>query len=326
MKEGGLVTLAMAARYFKLFVNRAAYTLQSKKPDTNGKYYYYRPKGQRRLCLETILKHLQGEVTIGLYAINPETQRCKWVAVDADYNAAFEHLLKLQWELKKDDVHSALERSRRGAHLWLFAATPLLASDCRLYIYNLASRLKVPIKAVAGKTEGIEVFPRQDTLNADEFGNAIRGPLGLHRGAGGKRFWFYSARYEFEAQLRYLEHLTKVTEQQLRSLVEGLSMPEEFRPRPTVLLPPYNPNRREFRILEHVAKGRRSGKDYRTKCPSCERVGRDKNNDNLAVCISDPRKYKCWAGCTKEEIRAALGCPMRHIAENRLCQPSRANA
>jgi hypothetical protein len=27
--------------------------------------------------------------------------------------------------------------------------------------------------------------------------------------------------------------------------------------------------------------------------------------------VSDPRKYKCWAGCSKEMIRAALGHPIR---------------
>jgi hypothetical protein len=136
MTERGLATLDMARRYFHLFVNRAAYTVQSHKPDTGGKYYYYRPKGQQRLGFDTIIKHLNGEITVGLYAINPRTQRSKWVAIDADYDAAFEHLVKLQWELRKDGVHSALERSRRGAHLWLFAAAPLLASDCRLYIYT----------------------------------------------------------------------------------------------------------------------------------------------------------------------------------------------
>ena len=25
----------------------------------------------------------------------------------------------------------------------------------------------------------------------------------------------------------------------------------------------------------------------------------------------DPRFYKCWAGCSREMIRAALGCPIR---------------
>ena len=65
----------------------------------------------------------------------------------------------------------------------------LLARDCRVYIYNLATRLKVPVKGGAGLAEGIEVFPRQDELGDAQFGNALRGPLGVHR-AVGQRFWF----------------------------------------------------------------------------------------------------------------------------------------
>src|SRR5690242_19890330 len=113
MKEGGHITPEMAARYFTLFVNRAAYTLQSKKPDSAAKYYYYRPKGQKRLGFETIARHLSGDITCGLYAINPRTQRSKWVAIDADYHLAFSHLLRMQIALKGDLIESALERSRR---------------------------------------------------------------------------------------------------------------------------------------------------------------------------------------------------------------------
>ena len=49
MKGVGQVNAEMAERYFALFVNRLAYTLQSHKPGTNGKHYYYRPKQDRRL-------------------------------------------------------------------------------------------------------------------------------------------------------------------------------------------------------------------------------------------------------------------------------------
>ncbi|HEX5481850.1 MAG TPA: hypothetical protein VFZ08_04415 [Terriglobia bacterium] len=28
--------------------------------------------------------------------------------------------------------------------------------------------------------------------------------------------------------------------------------------------------------------------------------------------VDDPRFYQCWAGCTKEMIREALGCPIRY--------------
>ena len=120
--------------------------------------------------------------------------------------------------------------------------------------------------------------------------------------------------------------LKKVTEEQIHSLVSGLEMPEPFRPQQVVSFRPYDPARSEFHILDHVPKGRRSGKDYRTKCPSCSMLGRDKNNDNLAVSVSDPRKYKCWAGCKKEEIRAALGCPIKPYGTHGAWQRTHLNA
>ena len=306
----GQATIEMAARYFHLFVNRLAYTVQSNKPDRNGKHYYYRSKDRRRLSLETLRKHLNGQLTVGVYALNPKTQRSKWVAIDADYENALEDLLKLQWELRQDGVEAALEKSRRGAHLWIFADKPLLAQHCRIYIYNLALRLRLPVKGGSGLAEGIEIFPRQDRLGPEEFGNAMRGPLGIHR-ASKNRYWFYGADYQHEAQLEYLERLRKITESEMNRFVDGLEMPEEFRPKPSVRLPPYDPTRREFRILDHVRPARKRSGNYWTRCPSCAGQGRDHGGDNLAISVADPRKYKCWAGCTKERIRAALGHPIR---------------
>jgi hypothetical protein len=310
MNSPSQATTEMAARYFHLFANRLAHTLQSKKPDRNGKHYYYRPKGARRLSVQMIREHLVGQLTIGFYALNPTTQRSKWVAIDADYEDALEDLLKLQWELRQDGVEAALEKSRRGGHLWIFADQPLLAQQCRVYIYNLALRLKVPVKGSAGLAEGIEVFPRQDQLGPDEFGNAIRGPLGVHR-ATGKRYWFYGADYQLAAQLDYLERLRKITETEILRFIAGLEMPEEFRPKPKIELPPYDPLRQEFRILDHVGPVRKLSRNYWTQCPSCAQQGRDQGKDNLAISVADPRKYKCWAGCTKEMIRAVLGHPIR---------------
>lgn len=310
MKVAGQATTEMASRYFTLFVNRLAYTVQSHKPGANGKHYYYRPKPDRRLSLETVCEHLNGDLTMGIYALNPKTQRAKWVAIDADYENALEDLLKLQWELRQDGVEAALEKSRRGAHLWIFADTPLLARHCRVYIYNLARRLRVPVKGGSGLAEGIEVFPRQDQLGPDEFGNAIRGPIGVHR-ATERRYWFYGADYQLQAQLDYLERLRKITESEMSRFIDGLEMPEEFRPKPKVELPPYDPLRREFRILDHVRPARKRSGNYWTQCPSCAGLSRDKGKDNLAISVADPRKYKCWAGCTKEMIRAALGHPIR---------------
>lgn len=313
----------IVTRYSELFVNRRAYTVQSSTPDKEKRRcYYYRPKEHPSLSRSILRNHLEGTITIGLYAINPETQRCKWVAIDADYSDALNDLLKLQWELRQDGVDAALEKSRRGGHLWIFAAEPLLASDCRLYIHNIAGRLKVPIKGSAVMTEtssetpvladGIEIFPRQDRLDSGEFGNAIRGPLGVHR-ATGKRYWFYGADYTLEDQIAYLCRLKRITEEDISRFVSGLAVPEKApvptKPARRQSLP--NPSRREFSILEHVTgKRRKSGRNYFTRCPSCARQGHDRSGDNLAISISDPRKYRCWAGCTREMIRAALGQPI----------------
>ena len=224
--------------YSRLFVNRGAYTLQSLRPHPeSARHYYFRPKAKGTgeevsLTAATIRRHLEGELTIGLYAINPANQRSKWVAIDADYAGAMEDLLKLQYFLQQDKVEAALEMSKRGGHLWIFMEKPALARECRIYIYNLALKLGVRIRG-AGLAEGIEVFPKHDELREGEFGNALRGPLGIHRGAN-RRYWFYGADYDLEKQLSYLNRLRKVSQEQLRSFVAGKTMPPEFdRKRPS---------------------------------------------------------------------------------------------
>ncbi|HLJ89863.1 MAG TPA: hypothetical protein VKZ53_23850 [Candidatus Angelobacter sp.] len=316
--------------YFRLFINRRAYTIQSPKPDPDSnKHYYYRPSERRtgkplELDAATIGRHLQGGITIGLYAINPDTQRCKWVVIDADYPKSLEDLIKLQYHLGQEKVHAALESSRRGGHLWILLDTPLLARECRIFVYNLALRLDVPVKGYrvngVGLRDGIEIFPKHDLIEPGEYGNAIRGPLGIHR-ATGRRYWFYGAEYSATAQLAYLESLPKMTEEQLRAAIAGLELPPgarreeeqapQFSPRPTGQS---SITRFEFRILDfglQLGRLRKRGKNYVGRCPSCAQGGHDRSGDNLGIRISDPRFYQCYAGCSKYDIRGALGQPIR---------------
>lgn len=303
--------------YWRLFVNRRAYTVQSIQPHSEtGRHYYYRAKNGASAPLGltegTIRQHLEGEITVGLYAINPDNQRCKWVAIDADYKNSLEDLLKLQYHLMQDKVEPALEMSKRGGHLWIFLATPLLARHCRIYVHDVARRLGVPVKG-SGLAEGIEVFPKHDAIGAGEFGNAIRGPLGIHRGAK-RRFWFYGADYTLDAQISYLNRLRKVTEPDLQGFIAGKEIPQPVVSAGRVRTPPAcqpKTGRSEFRILEHVRPVRKVGRNYIGRCPACAESGHDRSGDNLAILIDDPHYYKCWAGCTKEMIRAALGCPIR---------------
>ena len=310
------VSRETADRFIRLFVNRLAYGMQVARPLPNGSVPYYlardwQTKKPKPLDADVVRMHLNGDITINLYAINPETQRSKWVAIDADFDGAVKALFQLQWELRQDGVDAALEQSRRGGHLWLFAETPLLAAECRIYIYNLALRLGVPVKG-GGLKDGIEVFPRQNRIEDGEYGNAIRAPLGVHRKTN-QRYWFYEAALTPDAQLDYLDGLKKLTEAELRTFIDGMTLPEAYRP---VVAPPYIPSassafHTEFRILDYVRTTRKDSRNWWARCPSCAQAGHDRSGDNLAIQISNPRFYRCWAGCKKEEIRAALGQPIR---------------
>jgi hypothetical protein len=238
---------------------------------------------------------------------------CKWVAIDADYKNAMEDLLKLQYQLWQDNVEPALEMSNRGGHLWILLATPLLAKERRIYVHDLAARLGVLVKgSVLG--DGIEVFPRHNAIGEKEFGNAIRGPLGVHRGAN-RRFWFYGADYTLAVQMSYLNRLRKLTETELQTFIAGKELPVGLREQrlssKAAMVRPGRPMRREFRILDHVGKVRKVGRNFVGRCPSCADSGHDRSGDNLAILIQDPRFYKCWAGCTKEMIRESLRQPIR---------------
>ncbi len=307
--------------YFELFLNRRAYTLQTIGGEgKEKKSHYYRPKDDRYASLETIRRHLLGEITVGLYALNPVTQRCKWIVIDADYHDALTDLLRLQWELRNDGVESALEKSRRGGHLWIFTQEPLLAAECRRYVQSLAARVRTAVSGAAERQklaqtsiEGIEIFPKQDRLSAGQFGNAIRAPLGVHR-RDGKRYWFYGASYEIEAQLEYLQGLGKFSQEKLtRFLAAAPSTSEEqsVAAQHTGKRTSFTPGGSlpgQFSILNYVSgRLRKMGRNYFTRCPACARHGRDKHGDNLAISVNEPTKYRCWAGCTKEEIRAAVG-------------------
>jgi len=76
-----------AAEYMRLFVNRLCYSRQMKEGDS---YPYKRQK--KPLDLTTVRQHMNGHITISLYATNPDAQTSKWVAIDADFGQALDSL------------------------------------------------------------------------------------------------------------------------------------------------------------------------------------------------------------------------------------------
>ena len=61
------------------------------------------------------------------------------MAIDADYKTALEDLIKVQRQLQDDGIEAALEKSRRGGHLWILFETPVLAREARIQIIRYES-------------------------------------------------------------------------------------------------------------------------------------------------------------------------------------------
>lgn len=127
---------------------------------------------KKPLAPELILGHLDGLVTIGVFQINPTDNKVKWICFDFDGELAeeFEKAKKLFTRLKEAGYNPLLEFSgRRGYHVWLFIE-PVDASIARKFAKEMAEGIDVD-----------EIFPKQDKIEAGEFGGQVKLPLGIHR-------------------------------------------------------------------------------------------------------------------------------------------------
>ena len=190
----------------------------------------------------------------------------------------------------------------------------MLAREARIYIYHVAGKLAVQVKG-AGLADGIETLSKAGPIEAGRIRQRYPGTFGGSLGRSGEpgwRYWFYGADYALAAQLAYLKGLKKVTEQHLQGMIAGKTVPQEFaeQARRTEAPRYFESRPGEFRILDYVEVRRQVGRNWVTRCPSCAAQGHDKSGDNLAISVEEPRKYCCWAGCTREMIRAAVGRPI----------------
>ncbi len=124
--------------------------------------------------------HLRGEVTLGAYLLD-EQSGGRFLVLDADDDAGWQHLQGVTQALAAKNVTSYLEDSRRGGHLWLFFDRPQPGQAIRWFGQGLLASQGVPLKQ-------IELYPKQDELD-DGPGSLIRLPFGIHRKSG-QRYGF----------------------------------------------------------------------------------------------------------------------------------------
>jgi hypothetical protein len=144
----------------------------------------------RPLTREVVQAHLRGELSIGLYLLDAQ-DRCAYGVLDHDgYRAWWDGqgqlqrtaedgvavLQEVRTQLARQGIDAAVEQSRRGAHLWVFATAPVAARDMRALLHWAAGE------------RAMELYPKQDRRGTG-VGSQIRAPLGVHL-ASGRRYGF----------------------------------------------------------------------------------------------------------------------------------------
>ena len=162
---------------YDIFVHRKdVFSVQQK----TGAYFPIK----RSITIKDLEKHLAGEITIGVYCLDTNNT-VKWGCVDIDGD---KHLTpkankKLQYPKSLliynlfPEFPRMLEWSgRKGYHVWIFFKKPVLAAYVKKLITARLRRVKI---------YGIEVFPKQITLNENrKYGNLVKIPNSKHQVSG----------------------------------------------------------------------------------------------------------------------------------------------
>jgi len=135
--------------------------------------------------LELHLKGTSGFRIGTLSTQPPPDNTCRFVAADFDDNTlAHKQAWQLYDHLEKIGLHPLVELSHsgKGYHVWLFFEEPVLASKARTLMWNALVRAGIPISGNTGKGKNTgraldKLFPAQDTITANGYGNQIGLPL-----------------------------------------------------------------------------------------------------------------------------------------------------
>lgn len=122
---------------------------------------------RRPVDIDTYRRHLDGTEMVGIYPAVPAGDKdiCAWGCIDIDIDD-LDGARNLQTILQAQQVYTHVERTRKGYHVWCFAAQIVGAITMRHALLAAHQVLNYPAK---------EVNPKQEYLNG-KIGNYVRLP------------------------------------------------------------------------------------------------------------------------------------------------------
>ncbi len=144
---------------------------------SGGRMATFKNKKLTPLTDEIILKHLIGQITIGIYPIL-EDNTSYFLAADFDKENWLEDSRNYQEEMAKLGLSSYIERSRsgNGGHVWVFFDDAYPCYKSRVTGLEVVRKV-LKLSAFDKEASFDRLFPNQDTIAKDGFGNLIALPF-----------------------------------------------------------------------------------------------------------------------------------------------------
>ncbi len=170
-----------------------------------------------------IYRHLTGKHTIGVYPMLLD-ETCCFLATDFDDEGWCEDASAFMQSCRELNIPAALEisRSGNGAHVWIFFAEPVPASNARQLGAALISQTCDRTRQLAIKSYD-RFFPNQDTLPKGGFGNLIALPLQQKPRSKGFSVFVDENFVPYSDQWEYLSSIQSLSRFELDSAVERAS-------------------------------------------------------------------------------------------------------
>lgn len=186
---------------------------------TGGNLKTFEQKTLLALTDDTIRKHLLGGYTIGLYPLLLYNTSY-FIAVDFDKNNWLEDTQRFiaRCQDHKISAHIELSRSGNGSHVWIFFAEAYTAFKSRAIVKHILKRA-LGISDFAHESSYDRMFPNQDSLEKEGFGNLIALPLnGQSLEKGTTVFIDPITAQPYPNQWEFLSSITPMSQSQLDEL------------------------------------------------------------------------------------------------------------
>jgi len=177
---------------------------------------------------DVIRKHLEGNITIGIYPML-ENETCYFLAVDFDKQNWQEDTKAFLTTCRNNNIPASLERSRsgNGGHVWIFFSETVSASLARqlgsyLITETMSQRHELDMKSYD------RLFPNQDTLPKGGFGNLIALPLQKTPKEKGNSIFLDRDLIPYSDQWAYLSEIKKLSLKDIESFVEQVTREKDI--------------------------------------------------------------------------------------------------